>query len=277
MIRLFRRIELRDGPLLPLDAMSVDNHLQENPGTQETKIEKKTRRIGNREKERLATCRAELRSWRKRCWKNLYSTCIFGQQVILSDKILAKLAKLAYIQTVADIKDVIPEWIWADEHGTEVLDLLRPVDQEWRAQRDEEIRVKSDKRQKESERKATLRAEKALEKRQRETMERKAKKDAENTARFIHYHHQNPPSIPGSSQDVLRPVYPIPQPSLPHLQQFCPSYAHPASWPIYPPALPLEQNHIFSAPYAGSSWSYQHWLQPPLRLNLPPNQPQPPT
>ena len=54
----------------------------------------------------------------------------------MSDKTLTKLATSADIKTVDSIKTQIPDWIWADEYGEDVLNLLKPIDSAWKAEID---------------------------------------------------------------------------------------------------------------------------------------------
>jgi hypothetical protein len=49
----------------------------------------------------------------------------WGPMALMPDTVLTKLASLARLKTVADIKATIPEWMWADEFGEEILELLR--------------------------------------------------------------------------------------------------------------------------------------------------------
>jgi hypothetical protein len=50
---------------------------------------------------------------------------------LLPDTILTKLAARAQIQTLIDIKEELPKWIWADKYGEVVLKLLEPIDRSW--------------------------------------------------------------------------------------------------------------------------------------------------
>lgn len=50
---------------------------------------------------------------------------------MLPDTILTKLITRAQIQTLIDVKEEIPEWIWIDEYGEAVLKLLEPIDRSW--------------------------------------------------------------------------------------------------------------------------------------------------
>jgi hypothetical protein len=64
---------------------------------------------------------------------------------LLPDTVLTKLASRARIKTVADIKNEVPEWLWADEYGDAILQLLEPIDLAWH---EESERTKAEKKAK---------------------------------------------------------------------------------------------------------------------------------
>jgi len=41
------------------------------------------------------------------------------------------LASRARLKTVSDIKEEIPEWLWADKHSGDILKALEPIDLAW--------------------------------------------------------------------------------------------------------------------------------------------------
>ena len=165
---------------------------------------KRTRRPGPRQKERLEASRNALMNWRHKTWKAAYTDCIWGPDVLLPDPILTKIATRARIQTISDIKNEMPEWIWVDEYGEAVLKLLEPIDQSWR----EEIE------QKKAENKA---------KRAKTSAEKKAIRDEERLAKARESTAQR--RIASTSRQALRQVYPVPVPPTAHypIQQ----YPHP--------------------------------------------------
>ncbi|KAJ3552473.1 hypothetical protein NM688_g4132 [Phlebia brevispora] len=92
---------------------------------------------GPRRGDRLQSCRNSLLSWRRWRWKIDYMDCLWGMKTLLPDKDLEVLAKSAHIKTVSDIKAAVPKWVFADIHGEEVLDRLRPWDEVWEQERAE--------------------------------------------------------------------------------------------------------------------------------------------
>ena len=99
----------------------------------------KTRKVtglGRRRDERLEACKNTLSDWRAKIYSSTFKNCIFGPQTLMSDKTLTKLATSADIKTVDSIKTQIPDWIWADEYGEDVLNLLKPIDSAWKAEID---------------------------------------------------------------------------------------------------------------------------------------------
>ncbi|THG96112.1 hypothetical protein EW026_g5664 [Hermanssonia centrifuga] len=114
---------------------------------------------GNRRGERLQSCRDALFHWRRRQWKNTYSKCIWGVESLLPDKILKQLAKAAHIRTMDDIKREIPDWIWVDDHGEDVIARLRPIDEQWNTERLEAAEENKAKRRRTSEENKNVRDE----------------------------------------------------------------------------------------------------------------------
>jgi superfamily II DNA/RNA helicase len=95
---------------------------------QRTGMKKRPCGIGDRRAERLETCRKALADWREQVWNRDFLDCTFGVEAILPDMILTKLATHARLQTLQDIKNDTPDWVWMDEYGDEVLQLLAPID-----------------------------------------------------------------------------------------------------------------------------------------------------
>lgn len=126
---------------------------------------------GPRRDQRLKSCRDILTVWRTKCWEEAYSYCIWGPQVLLPPKVLEGLAKRAHIRTVEDIKTEFPDWSFADKHGNDVLNLLRPIDEVFWIQQDiechdnrtrrrrisEETSIKREETRREDNHQATLR------------------------------------------------------------------------------------------------------------------------
>jgi hypothetical protein len=47
--------------------------------------------------------------------------------VVLPDKVLMKLATQAWIMTILELKEEVPEWVWVDEYSESVLAMLRLI------------------------------------------------------------------------------------------------------------------------------------------------------
>ena len=158
VLNICKRLEV-DTPAIPEDendedAMENVDDVDEASGVVEPSGKRKQPpRIGCRDKDRLQTCRQALMSWRAKIWQDEFSDCIWGPETIMSDAILTKLAKRARLQTVADIKKEIPDWIWADEYAEAILGLLEPIDREWH---EEKERLKRDEKAKKAKASAEL-------------------------------------------------------------------------------------------------------------------------
>jgi hypothetical protein len=72
-----------------------------------------------------------LTNWQHKTWQKDFKDCIWGPNVLLPDPTLTKIATHACIQTLGDIKEEIPKWIWANEYGDIVLKLLEPINRAW--------------------------------------------------------------------------------------------------------------------------------------------------
>jgi hypothetical protein len=150
---------------------------------------KRSRHPGSRRQERLEACRNVLTSWRHKTWHRDFKDCVWGPSVLLPDTILTKIATRARIQTLGDINKQIPEWIWADEYGDAVLELLEPIDRSWHEENE----------QKKAENKA---------KRAKVSAEKKAIRDEERLAKAREATAQRQATAP--SRPALQQVYPMP-------------------------------------------------------------------
>ncbi len=132
---------------------------------------------GVRRKDNLQMVRAYLESWRRTCWRRLYSNCAWAPNVLLPDQILTKIASRTCISTVSDMEELIPEWDFIDEHGEEVLEEVQSADSacaELKKQLGEEKAVK---KARETAEKKTIRDEKRREEKHLETLRKRAAKE----------------------------------------------------------------------------------------------------
>ena len=143
---------------------------------------------GPRRQERLESARKALSNWCQTLWNTAYSHCVWGPDVLLLDTVLTKLASRARIKTVSDIKNEVPEWLWADDYGDVVLKLLEPIDSAWHEENERKKMENKAKRAKISADKKVKREEDRLEKSRQATEERRAPLA----------HHLGGPGYPGS-------------------------------------------------------------------------------
>ena len=85
----------------------------------------KVQGAATRRGERLANARQALIQWRIKTCLALYSPSPFTAEAILPDSILTTLASNARIQSPSDISS---SWAFKDEHGKEVLRILKEAD-----------------------------------------------------------------------------------------------------------------------------------------------------
>jgi hypothetical protein len=84
-----------------------------------------------RRDEHLKNARAVLEKWRFDTKRAHYTPSSFTASALLPDTILTTLASNGTIRTLSDLKGALKTpWILADEHGEEVIELLRKVDED---------------------------------------------------------------------------------------------------------------------------------------------------
>ena len=85
-----------------------------------------------RAKQKTTHCLAAvetLENWCECKRREVYSCTSWSAKVLLPDATLAKIAANGRLQTVADMESALnPPWIFAKEHGDEVLALLAQLD-----------------------------------------------------------------------------------------------------------------------------------------------------
>ena len=94
---------------------------------------KATKGTGPRREERRAACRDFLLKWRVDCWLKNHKDEVWGPEVLLSDKVLTKLAATASLQTKEDIRDEVEGWWFWERYAQEVLDGLKVIDARFEA------------------------------------------------------------------------------------------------------------------------------------------------
>lgn len=78
--------------------------------------------------EHLQNARAVLLRWRRSTYFKNYSPSPVTSAVILPDATLTTLASNRNIKTADDLHNLPKPWIFAEKHGTEVLELLENLD-----------------------------------------------------------------------------------------------------------------------------------------------------
>lgn len=120
-----------------LQLCSRTQHLSEELLGSESTRPKAAVGLGPRRDDRLLSCRKALKVWRQQCWDTHFSDCIFGEETILSEKMLTTLASAARIKTLEDLKAELSDWAFADQFGYEVLAILQEIDRAWLTNRTE--------------------------------------------------------------------------------------------------------------------------------------------
>lgn len=81
--------------------------------------------------DQLKTMIDALRLWRHAHWWRNYKDCAWGEEALMSDKIVKTLASRTGIKTLEDLKQLVPDWTLADALGQDVLDIIQINDQTW--------------------------------------------------------------------------------------------------------------------------------------------------
>ncbi len=172
-------------------------------------VKKKKAGKGARRGERFQSCHEALSDWRRWRWRTTYRRCIWGMEVLLPDKVLDILAKAAHIKTVDNIRRDLPEWEWVNDYGAEVLDRLRPIDNQWKAESTHAAEENKAKRRRTSEENKALRDDARHNQKHLDTLRKRAIHAVEST--------------PGPSRHPLSSTTAPPQPTA---LQWAPSHSY---------------------------------------------------
>lgn len=177
------------------------------------------KRPGARRTDRLQSCRNAIIEWRSRTWLENYSDCAWGPNVLLPDSIITKLATRSHISTIEDIKREIPEWDFADDYGSVILDIIHKTDDLWKEDHACKLKANKDTRKRRSIENKQHREEERRIKKQAETAQRKSERTWINT--FTHPVLAQPSFFPGplATSSTSTSSYHYPQPIF-----FVPSY-----------------------------------------------------
>ncbi|KAJ6600620.1 hypothetical protein B0H10DRAFT_1958741 [Mycena sp. CBHHK59/15] len=97
---------------------------------------------GTRRKDHLKSARSALDRWRINTSLDVYGDTSLTPKVLLSDKFLTTLGSKR-AKTLQELRDLVPDWAFADEHIPDIMRTLSQVDEQERAQlqRDKELRA----------------------------------------------------------------------------------------------------------------------------------------
>lgn len=138
--------------------------------------------VERRTGDRLEAISRALYTWRRQHWRSNYQYCAWGEEALLPAQIIKFLAANAHIRTVANLQKYAPEWIWIQDIGLQVLDIIQITDDAWKeAEQEKQAR----KRQKSAENRLAAQTKRNLERRQ-ETAAKRAQFRAydTNTTKF---------------------------------------------------------------------------------------------
>jgi hypothetical protein len=92
--------------------------------------------------ERLKVCCEALAQWRDRVWHHNYGLCAWGPNVLLAETVIAKLTMTASLSSLEDVKHEVPDWVFANKYGTDVIDVIKAADELWKRGHEQEIQTR---------------------------------------------------------------------------------------------------------------------------------------
>jgi hypothetical protein len=92
--------------------------------------------------ERLKVCCEALAQWRDRVWHRDYGLCAWGPNILLAETVIAKLAMTASLSSLEDVKRKVPDWVFANKYGTDVIDVIKAADELWKRGHEQEIQTR---------------------------------------------------------------------------------------------------------------------------------------
>ena len=239
------------------DKENYGDHTTTDVASQDAQAKtKKIRRPGARRKERREACRKALTDWRLSTWMttNGPSTPLTA---LLPDTAITKLATRARINTLADIKEEIPEWDRADEYGEEVLRLLQPLDASWNEENERRKSERKEERARVNKENRIKRYEEYLLHKRQETAHRKALEAYRRALMTVRTPGQYLPYTVGSDRVVSHPV---PENSLGRVVVQQPYYVYSVPYPANAGLVSGQaQSYMYAnAPYPAYQWPTQN-------------------
>ena len=108
------------------------------------------KRAGLRRTERLQTVRDAITNWRSTTWLQHYCDCAWGPNTLIPDSIVAKLAARSSILTIEDMKNEVPDWVFIEDYGPAILELIHQTDNLWKEEHTQKIQIKKEIRKRSS-------------------------------------------------------------------------------------------------------------------------------
>ncbi|KAK7008277.1 bloom syndrome [Favolaschia claudopus] len=214
-----------------------------------------------RRKEHLKQARSSLEQWRLNTYLRDYSYSSLTHDVLLPDKYLSSLASHR-VTTLDDLCSLVPSWAFVDEHGADVLLLLR-VDTAVQQEREREKEAKKQARRQETlkrqaERKAELARQKAanLQPRKRRGRPPKARPPLASTSNavsvyipicFIAYVRRKPSPATPTAIHTPFPITPSPYHPIYGSHYYPQIIPHTPLQPLYFSPIPTSNN--WQSPY----------------------------
>lgn len=131
--------------------------------------------LGPRKGDRLTKCREALDKWRQETWYKNHRFASWDYCVLLPDDILQKLASCANILTAQALRDASFKWDFAQKYDEDILQLLKPIDDAWNEERQQEKNRKAVERKVQSQANAVQRQEDRRQKQFEETERKRSR------------------------------------------------------------------------------------------------------
>lgn len=92
--------------------------------------------------DRLKNMIEDLKSWRFDYWRTHFPYVSFSPEALLSNRMIAVLARNASVKNMNDLAIALPGWGWLEDFGPLVLARMEEADATWKAKQDRETELK---------------------------------------------------------------------------------------------------------------------------------------
>ncbi len=82
--------------------------------------------------DRLKSCHEALIKWRDSTWDQDCGLCSWGPNVLLPEAVIAKLSSTNSVSSLEDMKREVPDWDFAEEYGSAVIDVIKVANDDWK-------------------------------------------------------------------------------------------------------------------------------------------------